>query len=413
MKNTGIVRIVSVLLLLSSTPFLATCGGSPKVTTNGPESEGADVPEIEMITHQTFDKRLVRTDPVSLPNCDGPTTKTKPFEVSFQSTEGTKIGISSELGVDVAALRAKIGADLEKRYGTTKAEKSSVLLETPPGYDFTFQVEYYETWAQGEVMATVGQEKLPSIPYTYPVSYGVEIGSREEYACPPPEASFSVASETSGTAAFNVQFIDESTGYVIEWSWDFGDGETSQAQNPVHSYARSSYNYSTGKACHEPGSYTVRLTVWTNQTSATKIIEDLITVKPEEHTITLQPEPYALKEYVKLLHNPGCSQTCGMDLGGRTISGACLTETPSKPTDEAGHYFHGQQIGLQVSHRVRYCPTGVSSDPLAGVWVFDRWSVDFANQQQLSQPAGDHLAIVDVEQDLYVQAIYKKEGPCQ
>ena len=132
---------------------------------------------------------------------------------------------------------------------------------------------------------------------------------------------------------FNVQFIDESKGYVIEWSWDFGDNETSQAQNPVHEYGKSSYVYNTPKACFEPGSHTVKLTVWTNQESATKIAEDLIAVKPEEHTVTLQPEPYALKDYVKLLHNPGCSAVCSTDVGGMTV-GATIFNTPSNRVEK-------------------------------------------------------------------------------
>ncbi len=46
-----------------------------------------------------------------------------------------------------------------------------------------------------------------------------------------------------------VRFSDESTGLnIVEWEWDFGDGTTSTAQNPVHTYA-------------EIGEYTVKLKV--------------------------------------------------------------------------------------------------------------------------------------------------------
>ena len=47
-----------------------------------------------------------------------------------------------------------------------------------------------------------------------------------------------------------VNFIDQSTGGIVEWEWDFGDGEFSTAQNPVHTYA-------------SPGNYTAKLTVRT------------------------------------------------------------------------------------------------------------------------------------------------------
>ena len=48
------------------------------------------------------------------------------------------------------------------------------------------------------------------------------------------------AEPTSGSAPLNVQFTDASTdseadsGYPYGWEWDFGDGETSTAQNPSH-----------------------------------------------------------------------------------------------------------------------------------------------------------------------------------
>jgi len=36
-----------------------------------------------------------------------------------------------------------------------------------------------------------------------------------------------------------VQFLDQSTGNINAWFWEFGDGQTSNMQNPVHTYAAS------------------------------------------------------------------------------------------------------------------------------------------------------------------------------
>ena len=63
----------------------------------------------------------------------------------------------------------------------------------------------------------------------------------------PPFPEFS-AEETVGSVPFEVSFIDESTGAVGYWQWDFGDSTTSILQNPVHTYT-------------EPGIYTVSLTI--------------------------------------------------------------------------------------------------------------------------------------------------------
>ncbi|MDI6793571.1 MAG: PKD domain-containing protein, partial [bacterium] len=56
------------------------------------------------------------------------------------------------------------------------------------------------------------------------------------------------ASNTSGCAPLAVSFSDSSTGDVLSWWWDFGDGDTSAVKNPAHTYTDS-------------GIYTVSLTV--------------------------------------------------------------------------------------------------------------------------------------------------------
>jgi PKD repeat protein len=52
---------------------------------------------------------------------------------------------------------------------------------------------------------------------------------------------------TSGSAPLTVQFTDTSINFPTSWSWDFGDGNTSTAQNPIHTYSTA-------------GNYTVSLT---------------------------------------------------------------------------------------------------------------------------------------------------------
>ena len=65
-----------------------------------------------------------------------------------------------------------------------------------------------------------------------------------------PTADF-IASVTEGYIPLQVTFTDLSTigdSAIVSWYWDFGDGDTSEEQNPVHLYL-------------EPGNYTVSLTV--------------------------------------------------------------------------------------------------------------------------------------------------------
>ena len=59
---------------------------------------------------------------------------------------------------------------------------------------------------------------------------------------PTPEADFT-ANPTNGTVPLNVQFTDQSTGGIISYQWNFGDGNTSTLENPTHTYTTiGSYN---------------------------------------------------------------------------------------------------------------------------------------------------------------------------
>ncbi|MGM0586899.1 MAG: YCF48-related protein [Bacteroidota bacterium] len=74
---------------------------------------------------------------------------------------------------------------------------------------------------------------------------------------------------TSGTAPLTVQFSDQSTGTITGWTWDFGDGNSSNDQHPTHTY-------------NSAGTYTVSLEITdgsqTDQTTKT----DLITVTEDD-----------------------------------------------------------------------------------------------------------------------------------
>lgn len=79
-----------------------------------------------------------------------------------------------------------------------------------------------------------------------------------------PTAAFSAA-PTSGIAPLTVQFTDTSTYDPTSWHWDFGDGRTSIAQSPRHTYSTA-------------GTYTVALTVTNAWGSDTETKTGYITV---------------------------------------------------------------------------------------------------------------------------------------
>jgi gliding motility-associated-like protein len=88
----------------------------------------------------------------------------------------------------------------------------------------------------------------------YPVSVTATDANGCEATCsinmnivvaPQVDASFDLSFQTQ-CGSSSAQFFDSSTGNVISWFWNFGDGNTSNLQNPAHVY-------------NSPGIYTVML----------------------------------------------------------------------------------------------------------------------------------------------------------
>ena len=81
-----------------------------------------------------------------------------------------------------------------------------------------------------------------------------------------PNPDFS-ATPTAGCGPLHVQLTDQSTGSPIFWSWDFGNGQTSNQQNPTVTYG-------------SPGTYTVTLIVRNKDGSNAIRKDNYITVYP-------------------------------------------------------------------------------------------------------------------------------------
>ncbi len=109
-----------------------------------------------------------------------------------------------------------------------------------------------------------------------------------------PVADFS-ANTTLLCDGFDVSFTDESQYFPTTWAWDFGDGNTSDEQNPVHTYAAM-------------GEYTVSLTV-TNAYGNDEVI------KTDYIVISEAPE----LEYTTVpatLYNPNAGEISVIVTGG-------------------------------------------------------------------------------------------------
>ncbi len=93
-------------------------------------------------------------------------------------------------------------------------------------------------------------------------------------------ADFS-ASSTVGCTPFNVQFKDLSAGTPTQWIWDFGNGTSSNLQNPVASFTN-------------PGTYTIRLIV-------KNAVDQNFVIKKDYITVSATPDVS-----FSIINNSGC-----------------------------------------------------------------------------------------------------------
>jgi uncharacterized repeat protein (TIGR01451 family) len=130
-------------------------------------------------------------------------------------------------------------------------------------------------WDFGDEMGT-STEQNPVYTYTTSGDFEVTLwvtnvygsdwttGTITAYAVPGTDFSWEPATIYTDTA---VQFTDLSSGPVVEWAWDFGDGYTDSISNPVHTF------FTTG---------TFTVTLWTTtEMGCADMAEQMLTVEEQ------------------------------------------------------------------------------------------------------------------------------------
>jgi PKD repeat protein len=114
-----------------------------------------------------------------------------------------------------------------------------------------------------------------------------------------------------------VQFADSSTGPVTTWTWDFGDGGTSNEQNPIHRY-------------QQQGTYNVALTVGGAAGQSDTLLQNgYITVGPP-HFADLDADGDADKDDMDIFE--ACST--GPGITDPPASGCTTTQFASADVDD-------------------------------------------------------------------------------
>ncbi len=169
-------------------------------------------------------------------------------------------------------------------WGKVKGNLAKIEIDRAK-HHLTFRTKTADTWGQDKAMLYVGHENKPfdSLMVTIVV---VPVNDL-------PTAKFAV-SKSNNTVTFTDQSNDshDPEGAIIEWLWDFGDGQTSTEQNPSHIYAAIN-------------TYTVSLTVTDNANeSAVTIQEVAITTIVSIAQDTNLPEKFELSQNYPNPFNP-------------------------------------------------------------------------------------------------------------
>jgi PKD repeat protein len=162
-------------------------------------------------------------------------------------------------------LQVTVSTTNESAAGACDGTATANVTGGTPGYTYN--------WDVGQMTQTATNLCAGSYQVTVTDANGcTAINSGEVQSGPhPPGADFE-ADVTEGCGSLTVQFTDLSANTPTSWSWDFGDGNTSTDQNPLHTYSSA-------------GTYTVELTATNSYGSDTHSITDYITVY-EEITIS-------------------------------------------------------------------------------------------------------------------------------
>ncbi|MFK7951168.1 MAG: PKD domain-containing protein, partial [Saprospiraceae bacterium] len=171
------------------------------------------------------------------------------------------------------------------------------------------------------------------------------------------DPTVSIQAPNTACATEAIQFNGSSSGTVTSWAWNFGDGNTSNIQNPIHTYAN-------------PGCFTPSLTVTIDSCSFTTVFDTCIIINPkpsgtfsslEDFETCNQPHTMSFTSTVIGTLTP----IYAWDFGDGTTSS---DQNPTKTWTDAGSY----PISLAVSS-----PQGCISSIIRDTVIIDSIEVSF------------------------------------
>ena len=249
--------------------------------------------------------------------------------VTIHDTDGNPVAdatVSGEFSGDVSGTPS----------GVTDANGEVVLASD----SFTARPNNVELCVSGVTNATL--------------TYDPNDNSDPSYACEGGGNVNPVASFTVSTNLLTADFTDtssDSDGTVVSWAWDFGDGNSSSAQNPSNTYAAN-------------GTYTVMLTV-TDDMGATGSASQSVTVNDGTGGGTMH-----IEDITTTLNRGGGNGTVDatfliVDDNGDPVDGATVSGTFSgdlSGTDSGVTNSSGEAVLTSDSFTARPFDLGICAD---------------------------------------------------
>jgi PKD repeat protein len=193
---------------------------------------------------------------------------------AYDTNKTVESAFSNEINATAAATAPAITADFSANKTSGAAPLTVDFTPATTGTITSWKWDFPGSYTPS---VTNSSAKVTTVTYPTPGTYSVSLtvtGSSGSVTKTKPSyitvsgeapvANFS-ATPTSGVAPLAVNFTDTSAGSITSRSWNFGDGSTSTAANPSHTYSVT-------------GSYTVSLTVTGSGGSNTKTVSNLINV---------------------------------------------------------------------------------------------------------------------------------------
>ena len=228
------------------------------------------------------------------------------------------------------------GSDVETKtdYVTVTSVPTAAFAGSPTSGNAPLNVSFTDqstggpsSWSWDFGDGGTSTEQNPSYTYDAAGSYtvtltasnscGSDAETKTDYItvsdapCDPPVADFT-GSPTSGAYPLDVSFTDQSTNSPTSWSWDFGDGNSSTAQNPTHTYSAV-------------GNYTVELTATNSCGSDTETKVEYITVTEPSQNNEVHVAAIEVTKETFWRWSRGVARVRVYDQNNNPVSGATVT----------------------------------------------------------------------------------------